>query len=894
MPDKQSVYLVDGTSYVHRAYHAIRNLSNSRGFPTNAVYGFTRMLLKLMDEKEPEYLAVVFDAEGKTFRHHLYPEYKATRPLPPEDLLVQISYIERIVQGLGLPLIKRQGVEADDVIGTLARMGESVGFEVVVVTGDKDFRQIVSDRIALWDTMRERYTDYEAFREAYSGLEPRQITDIMGLAGDSSDNIPGVPGIGEKKALDLIRRYGSLNGVYEHLEDLPRGKLKENLASSREEAFLSRRLVSLETDLPLEIRVEGLRVGKPDEKLLAEVFREMEFRDLWERFSSRSESGLPGTRLCLTDEDLAELAAEVRRRGVVSLDTETTSTDPFKAVLVGISFATEQGKAWYVPLEHDYPGAPVQLAWPRVKESLGRIMEDPGVLKVGQNIKYDAVVLRRHGVDLRGLHFDTMIASYVLNPGLRQHNLDYLSQHYLNHRMIGYKEVVGKRGEEISFSSVPVEEAAEYAGEDAEVALRLRGVLADRLAADGNEPLFFDLEMRLVPVLVDMELTGIKVDIEEFRRMSGRFAAQLEEIQAAVFEEAGMEFNINSPRQLGFVLFEKLGLPVQGKTSKTKKYSTDVRVLKKLAAMNFKIPELLLAYRSVSKLKSTYLDALTKMVHPETGRIHTSFNQTVAATGRLSSSKPNLQNIPIRTPEGRAIRRGFVADEGHVLLSADYSQIELRVFAHYSQDEALIEAFGNGEDIHARTASELFEVPRAVVDPEQRRIAKAINFGIIYGMGPHKLSEELGIDHKTARAYIDTYYAKHPGVLSFRDRMIEEARSKGFVTTLFNRRRYLPDINHKTGFVRSEAERMAVNTPIQGTAADLIKRAMIGIHERLTRGGWGARMILQVHDELVFEVPEEESERVKPLIREEMESVFQLSVPLIVEMETGRNWSEAH
>ncbi|MFP3927825.1 MAG: DNA polymerase I, partial [Desulfobacteraceae bacterium] len=768
------------------------------------------------------------------------------------------------------------------------------GFSVVVVTGDKDFRQIVSRSVSLLDTMRDRLTDYHALRNMYKGLEPRQVADVMGLAGDSADNIKGVPGIGEKKALDLVLCFGDLEALYEHLEEMPGGKLKENLASFKEEAFLSRRLVRLDTDLPLEIEIDSLRVGEPDQSALAEVFRELEFGELWERFASRSASGLASTRLCLTEADLADLAREIEQRRAISLDTETTSKDPFRAALVGLSISSRRGRAWYVPLSHQYPGAPAQLSWPRVKEILGGLLEDPGVSKVGQNIKYDAVVLRRHGVDLKGLQFDTMVASYVLNPGLRQHNLDYLSQHYLNHRMIAYHEVAGKGAKEKCFSRVEVEEAARYAGEDAEVTLRLKEALAEKLAADGNESLFYDLEMRLVPVLVDMEWAGIKVDVEEFRRMSRRFAEQLEEIEAEVFKEAGMEFNINSSQQLGFVLFEKLGLPAQGKTSKTKSNSTDVRVLKKLAAMSFRIPELLLAYRSVAKLKSTYVDALTKMVNPETGRIHTSFNQTVAATGRLSSSKPNLQNIPIRTPEGRAIRRGFVAETGNVLLSADYSQIELRVFAHYSQDTALIEAFKNGEDIHARTASELFEAPRSGVSPEQRRIAKAINFGIIYGMGPHKLSEELGIDHKTAKAYIDTYYKKHEGVLRFRERMIEEARAKGFVTTLFNRRRYLPDVMHKSSFVRAEAERMAVNTPIQGTAADLIKRAMICIHGRLADKGWGARMLLQVHDELVFEVPQQEVEEIKPIIKEEMESVYPLSVPLEVEMNTGRNWSDAH
>ena len=894
MHEKGTVYLVDGSSYVHRAYHAIRDLKNSAGLPTNATYGFTRMLLKLLEERAPRYAAVVFDAKGKTFRHDLYVDYKATRPPAPEDLIVQIPYIKRVVQGLNLMMLEMEGFEADDLIGTLARKAEDQGYDVVVVTGDKDFRQIVSSRVSLWDSMKDRVTDYTTLKTSYQGLEPEQMVDLMGLAGDSADNVPGVSGIGEKTGLTLIRAYGSLEGVYRNLEDISRKKLKENLIRDRENAFLSKRLVALDCEVPLQAQVEDLEVGEPDTEALAEVFRELEFRDLWDRYAPRSSAGVAKVHLCLDEASVRDLVLEIRRRNRISVDTETTSTDPFRARLVGLSFAWRKGEAVYVPVGHDYEGAPEQVPWEVVRENLREVMEDPGIAKVGQNIKYDAVVLRRHGVDLQGIQFDTMVASYVINPGLRQHNLETLAQHHLNHRMIAYHDVVGKGKKEIGFSQVPIEQAGEYAGEDAEITFRLTEILEDKLADDKNQDLFHKLEMPLLPVLVDMELTGIRVDPDVFRKMSRRFSRELERIQQEIHEEAGMEFNVNSPQQLGFALFEKLGLPTQGKTSKTRAYATDVRVLKKLAAMQFRIPELLLVYRSLSKLKSTYLDTLVTMVHPETGRIHTSFNQAVAATGRLSSSNPNLQNIPIRTPEGRDIRKGFVAEPGCVLLSADYSQIELRIFAHYSGDAALKEAFVHGEDVHARTAAELFEGRNEIFPAEMRRIAKAINFGIIYGMGPHKLSEELGIDHKTAKAYIEAYYQKHEGVARFREAMIERAKKDGYVTTLFNRRRYLPDIHHSSRFIRGEAERMAVNTPIQGTAADLIKQAMIRIHEHLKAEGWRTRMILQVHDELVFEAPEAELEQVRPFVREAMENVYDLDVPLKVDMGEGANWASAH
>ena len=889
---KGIIYLVDGSSYLHRAFHAIKNLSNSKGFPTNAVLGFTKMARKLINDKNPEYLGFVFDVKGPTFRHEIYKDYKANRPPMPENMAVQVPVIKKILKNLNVAILEKQGYEADDIIGTLARIFGEKGFEVVMVTGDKDFRQLITANVSMWDTMKDTVTDYASLKKAY-GFEPETFIDVMGLSGDASDNIPGVPGVGEKTAIKLIHDFGSFENVFDHVEEVTGKKLKENLLKFQEQAVLSKQLVTIDRFVPLDAEVDQLVVGEPRSEELTEIFRDLEFRGLWNDFSLRkavsSDYGL-----CLTTASLQALVTQVKQTRMVSIDTETTSPDPLQAKLVGVSFCCEEGKAFYLPIMHNDPGAPQQLDWADAVEILKDVLGDEEILKVGQNIKYDAEVLNRHGVDLKGIYFDTMVASYVINPGLRQHGLDSLAQHYLNHKMIRFSDVVGKGKSQLSFSEIDVETACEYSCEDADMTLRLMHILDKQLRSDKNEALFFDLEMKLLPVLMAMEMSGIKIDVGFFKEMSAGFAEQMKEMEETIYHEAGMKFNINSSQQLGHVLFEKLQLPVQKKTAKTKRYSTDVKVLKKLSAFPHKIPGLILRYRTLSKLKSTYLDALVEMVNPDTGRLHTAYNQTVAATGRLSSSNPNLQNIPVRGEEGREIRKGFVASEGHYLVSADYSQVELRVFAHYSDDAAFMEAFRLDEDIHTRTAAEILDVNVLLVTPDMRRVAKAVNFGIIYGMGHKKLSEELGIDLKTARNYISTYYERYKGVAAYKKRMIETARKEGFVTTLFNRRRYLPDIHHSNQMIRAAAERMAVNTPIQGTAADLIKKAMINIHDRLIQGGFGSKMLLQVHDELVFEVPEEELDRLIPMVREEMEGVYPLKVPLKVDIEKGRNWDEAH
>jgi len=895
--ENNTIYLIDGNSYIHRAYHAIGHLSNSKGLPTNATYGFTKMLLKLMEEKSPEYIAVVLDTKGPTFRHALYKDYKATRPPMPDDLAEQLPYIRSVIRGLNIRLIEMSGYEADDIIGTLAKKGEAMNQDVVIITGDKDFRQMISPRISLLDTMKDKVTNYEGFLTEYN-IEPCQVIDMMGLSGDSSDNIPGVPGVGEKTALNLIRQFGSLENIYLHLAEIKQKKLKENLEGNHTEATLSKKLVTIDREVPIAEDIHDLKSNTPKIEELLRLFEELEFKGLWEQFSAAGSppAGLHENEyyLCLTEEEILSLVKRIKEKGMVSIDTETTSSDPHRAGLVGISFSLEKGEACYIPVGHIYLGAPKQVTCIRVIELLREILEDEKILKIGQNIKYDALVFRYHGVELKGIAFDTMIASYVIDPGLRQHNLDYLSSRYLAHRMVSFHDVVGRGEAETDFSGVDVTTAMEYSCEDADITLRLMSILDNRLKEDHNQELFNNIEMKLLPVLMDMESAGILIDIPFFKEMSRLFAGKIRDTQKMIFHQAGMEFNINSSQQLGFVLFEKLGLPTQKKTIKTKSYSTDVKVLNKLASSGFEIPKLLLRYRTLSKLKSTYLDALVKLVNPATGRVHTSFNQTVAATGRLSSSNPNMQNIPIRGEEGREIRKGFVTDQGHVLLSADYSQIELRLFAHYSGDSALISAFERGEDVHSLTASEILKIPLTEVTPDKRRIAKAINFGIIYGMGYRKLSDELGIDEKTARDYIDSYYSRYKGVARFREDTIGRAVKNGFVTTLFNRRRYLPEIRSENSRLRSEAERIAVNTPIQGTAADLIKKAMINIYLLLKKEGFNTRMLLQVHDELLFEVPEDELGSVMPLIKKEMEEVYLLDVPLKVDINFGKNWDEAH
>lgn len=888
---KKTLYLIDGTAYIHRAYHAVRGLSNSKGLPTNAILGFTKMLIKLIEDKKPEYLVLLFDSKGKTFRHEIYEKYKANRPPMPEDMAVQIPYIKAVTEGFSIPVVEMPGYEADDLIGTLAETAEKAGFAVVMVTGDKDFLQLVTENITLWDPMKEKQTDMEAVRKTF-GLEPAQMLDVMGLSGDTSDNIPGVPGIGQKTALSLIQQFGTLETLYERVDEITKKKQHENLVQYKEQAFLSRKLARINTRVPLSFETEAFQRKEPDTDQLADLFRELEFVQLQKAYPKAADLSQKHYHAIRDMNALSDLIAQLEKADIFSLDTETTAEDPMKADLVGFSFSVKANEAFYIPCAHSYLGAPDQLALKDVLALLKPVLENPHKKKVGQNIKYDWIVLARNGISLDGVIFDTMVGSYLLNPSKRAHNLDQIALDFLDHRKIKYEEVAGK-GKDALFNLASVETAATYACEDADITLMAYQVLKDKLGELGLTNLLETVEMPLIPVLVKMEMQGVRVDKDRLRALSKSFEHQLGQLENEIYSLAGESFNINSPQQLGHILFEKLGLPAQKKTKKKTGYSTDVDVLTQLAAQH-ELPALILRHRTLAKLKSTYTDALVNLIHPKTGRIHTSYNQTVTVTGRLSSSEPNLQNIPIRDQEGKEIRSAFIPRDGWLLLSADYSQIELRILAHYADDPILLQSFQEDEDIHTRTASEVFQVFPAMVTPELRRQAKSINFGIIYGMSAYGLSKDLGIGQKMAKTYIDNYFARYKGVKAFIDRTIADAGKTKQTSTLLGRIRLLPDIDSPNSNIRKFAERTSVNTPIQGTAADLIKIAMVKTDAEFEKRNLKSAMILSVHDELVFEVPPEELDIVKSLVREIMEGLWDLRVPLKVNVAWGKNWSEAH
>ena len=889
MTGRPSLYLIDGSSYIYRAYYAIRHLSSPTGFPTNALYGFTQMLLKVLKDRNPGHVAVVFDAGRRTFRTELFPDYKANRSAMPEDLVPQIGPIKEMVRALNIPVLELENYEADDIIGTMARQCEAQGMDVVVVTGDKDLMQIVTESVTLLDTMKDKSSGIAEVIERF-GVGPERVVDVLGLAGDSSDNIPGVPGIGEKTAIKLILEYGSLDGLIERSSEL-KGKTGERVREFADQARLSRRLATIDRCTPIEYRYEDLALSPPDNRRLAELFREYGFTTLMKELTS--ESSLPTTsyRTILAEQDFESLLADLATAPAFAIDLETTSLNPREAEIVGISFSYREHEACYLPVAHRSEGAPSQLPRQLVLEKLAPVLSDPSRPKIGQNIKYDYQVLRRCGIEMEGIWFDTMVASYLLNPVRSGHGLDSLAVEYLDHKMISYEEVAGKGKEQVCFSRVPVEQASLYSCEDSDATFLLHKLFLPRLEESGLDRLFFDLEMPLVKILAEMELEGVKLDLERLGELSEGFAAQLAELEQRIFQLADFQFNINSPKQLGEVLFDRLQLPA-GKKTKTG-WSTDMDVLARLA-QEHELPALVLQYRSISKLKSTYTDSLPRLAEFATGRIHTSYNQAVTNTGRLSSSEPNLQNIPIRTEEGRKIRHAFIADEGSLILSADYSQIELRVLAHLSGDSVFCDAFARDEDIHTRTASEVFDIMPGLVTPEMRRQAKTINFGVIYGQGAFSLARELGVSTRTAKEFIDNYFARHSGARQFLDACIRNAERDGFVTTIMGRRLPIPDIRSSNANIRAFAQRNAINYPIQGSAADIIKQAMLRVWNRLRHDGMKSRLIMQVHDELVFEVPEDERLRMEMLVSHEMERAVPLKVPLKVDVRCGRNWSEAH
>lgn len=887
MPETQKLYLIDVSAYFYRAFFALPPLTTSTGLPTNAIYGFTTMLQKLLKDEAPDYLAAVMDRPEPTFRHEAYQDYKANREEMPDNLSQQIPYIKDVIQAFNIPMLEKPGFEADDIMGTLARQAEQDGVEVLIVSGDKDMCQMVSDKVKLLDTMKNKITDIAGVEKKF-GVLPEKVIDVLGLMGDSSDNVPGVPGIGPKTAQSLVNEYGSMEEIYQNLEAITGKKVKQSLAENREQAFLSKKLVTIDTHVELDKSWQDLKLSPPDIDALRELFKKFEFTRLLKDVAAEKKTDKQ-YRWVTDWEEIRSLFDELRRQKSFTLDFETTSEFPMLAKIVGISFAWKDHEAIYIPMGHQ--GLPNQPDRDAVLAALKPILEDETIKKTGHNLKYEYIIFKRHGIHLRGMSCDTMVASYVLNPSKYRHSLDNVAMDYLDHKMISFKDVAGTGKKAVTFDKVEIEKASEYACEDSDITHILSKQLLPKIKEDGADELYDTIEMPLIEVLAGMEIRGVKLDLDFLQALSEEFGGKLEALEEKIYHEAGQAFNINSTKQLGEILFDKLLLPVQKKTKTG--YSTDVSTLTELSRLH-PLPGEILTFRSLAKLKSTYIDNMPALVNPETGRIHTSFNQTMTATGRLSSSDPNLQNIPIRTDEGRRIREAFITEPGWHLLSADYSQIELRLLAHLSEDETLIDAFLKDEDIHARTAAEVWNVEPDAVSADMRREAKVINFGIIYGMSSFGLSRELEISPKQAQEYIDSYFLQYGRVKGYMDQVLENARENEYVSTLMNRRRYLPDINARNNAVKKFAERTAVNAPIQGTAADLIKIAMINIDRDLERKKLQSKMILQVHDELVFEVPETEIEVMNTLVRTGMESVIELKVPLKVDMCWGKNWREAH
>jgi DNA polymerase-1 len=881
------LFIIDGNSYIYRAFYAIPHLSNSKGLATNAVYGFTRMLLKIMNQQQPEYLAIAFDHKAPTFRHKQYAEYKAHRPPMPPELIPQIPYIKQVVAAFNIPVLELEGYEADDIIGSLAKAAKTTGVQTVIVTGDKDIFQLLDDNILIYDELKDIWYDADRVREKF-GVGVEQLTDVFGLAGDTSDNVPGVPGIGIKTAAQLIAEFGSLENLLENTRRVKGQRRQESLQRYADQARLSKSLVTIYTQVPLDIKLTDLVCRQPDSARLIKLFKELEFYSLLKEFSPQNQTEAK-YHTVLTAEQFKELLEKLGSASAFAVDLETSGKDPLQAQIVGISLCLGAEAAYYIPLRHSYPGVPPQLEAEHVLGSLGSILGDAAIKKYGQNIKYDAEVLQRAGIKLSGIGFDTMLASYLLNPSKRTHNLQDIALEHLNRKTTSYKELVGTGAKQLNFAQVDIASATQYSAEDAEVTFALVQVLAPKLKQADLERLFYEIEMPLVEVLVQMELCGVRLDSAILSEMSKDLDIQLEQLKEQIYRLAGEKFNIDSPKQLGPILFDKLGLPAIKRTKTG--YSTDTGVLQDLALLH-ELPARLLDYRHLKKLKTTYVDALPLLVNPQTGRLHTSFNQTVTATGRLSSSEPNLQNIPIRTELGRRIRRAFIPDAGCSLLAADYSQIELRILAHLSGDEGLKTAFLQGEDIHRRTAAEVFGVTPDKVTAQMRRQAKVINFGIIYGMSAYGLAKDLGVGQREAQVYINQYFGRYPKVKELINRLVDQAKTCGYVSTLFNRRRYIPELASSNRNIRQFGERTAINSPIQGSAADIIKLAMINIHRRLQQQASKAKMLLQVHDELIFEVPNEELEAVSQLVTQEMGNVTQLDVPLVVNTKTGANWAE--
>ena len=891
--------LIDGSSYLYRAFHALPPLTNSSGEPTGALHGVLTMIQKLLRDEQPQHVAVVFDAPGKTFRDDLYAEYKATRPPMPDELRSQVQPILDAVEAMGLPLLRIPGVEADDVIGTLCKQAAERGLQVLVSTGDKDLAQLVNDKVTLINTMNDSRLDRDAVKDKFD-VFPEQIVDYLALVGDTSDNIPGVPKVGAKTAAKWLNLYNSADEIIDKADAI-KGKVGDSLRDNIEQLELSRQLASIKVDVELDLGVDDLTPKDADVARLRELYGHFELRTMLSQLDEANDqpvdtvTGAADTvyETVLDWNTFDKWLNKISDAGLTAFDTETTSINYMEAEIVGLSLAVVKDEAAYIPLAHDYPGAPDQLPRDEVLQKLSDWLQDDTQKKVGHHLKYDAHILARYGIALRGMQFDSMLESYVLNSVATRHDMDSVARQYLGRETIHYEDVAGKGARQLSFNQIDLETAAPYAAEDADITLQLHDTLWQQLGEHGSlKKVYEEIEQPLVPVLLDMEETGVLVDRDMLNKQSRELAEKMTELEAKAHELAGGPFNLGSPKQLQQILFEQQGLPVIRKTPKGQP-STAEDVLVELAD-DYELPAVIIEYRGVSKLKSTYTDKLPLQIAAGTGRIHTSYHQAVAATGRLSSTDPNLQNIPIRTPEGRRIRQAFVAPEGKVLLAADYSQIELRIMAHLSADDGLVKAFAEEQDVHRATAAEVFELDLDDVTADQRRSAKAINFGLMYGMSAFGLAKQLGISRGEAQEYVNLYFDRYPGVKQFMDDIREKASADGFVETVFGRRLYLPEINARNANRRQYAERTAINAPMQGTAADIIKRAMITVHDWLHRDRPGARMIMQVHDELVFEVDSSEIDSVRDRVVEIMNAAASLTVPLKVDAGVGANWDEAH
>ena len=893
--------LVDGSSYLYRAYHALPKLTSSRGEPTGAVHGVLSMILKLAKEQDTDHFAVVFDAPGRTFRDEIFDEYKANRPPMPDDLRQQIDPLLEAVPAMGLPMLRIEGVEADDVIGTLCQQAAADGMEVLVSTGDKDMTQLVDENITLVNTMSGTVLDRDGVKKKFD-VFPEQIIDYLALVGDSSDNIPGVPRVGAKTAAKWLNQYGSVASIIENADEIT-GKVGESLRENLDQLKLSQDLATIRQDVDLSLGPQDLKRSAGDTKTLRVLYRRLELKTLLRQLDSDDDEETaqetPKTRskgkyqTVLKQSDFDAWLKKIDKATLTAIDTETTSINYMQAELVGISLSVKSGEAAYIPVAHDYPGAPQQLSRDSVLASLKAFLEDPQKKKVGHHLKYDAHIFARYGIALQGMQFDSMLESYVLNSVATRHDMDSTARYYLDIDTIHYEDVAGKGAKQLTFNQIDLEQAAPYAAEDADITLKLHEHLWGELQkTESLKSVYVDIEQPLVPILLRMEEAGVLIDPGMLRKQSGELAEKMLDLEASAHELAGGPFNLGSPKQLQEILFGQLGLPVIRKTPKGQP-STAEDVLQELAD-DYDLPRVILEYRSVSKLKSTYTDKLPQQIAADTGRVHTSYHQAVAATGRLSSTDPNLQNIPIRTPEGRRIRQAFVAPEGCVLLAADYSQIELRIMADLSGDQGLLDAFSRDHDVHKATAAEVFELDPDEVTEDHRRSAKAINFGLMYGMSAFGLGKQLGISRHEAQEYVNLYFDRYPGVKKFMDEIREQARQAGFVETIFGRRLYLPDINDRNAQRRQYAERSAINAPMQGTAADIIKRAMIAVQNWLDESSVPARMIMQVHDELVFEVDEKSVEEVRAEIVALMCGAAELAVAIEVHADVGKNWDEAH